>query len=170
MVVLPVVALVIAFVLQMLMLLAGSAVLYGSGPGPTALWAHWPLGQMSLTLVYLIVVGTLWYAPLYGWLLMVSAWAKRLTFLWAVLVPIGLSVVEKIAFDTGYVGGLIEFRLKGFMAEAFNSPPHNPHSIDPVALMTPAKYFTSPGLWLGLAVSVAFIAVAVWLRRDREPV
>ncbi|MBV8799793.1 MAG: ABC transporter permease [Alphaproteobacteria bacterium] len=168
--VLPVVVLVIAFLLQLLMLLFGSAVLLKTSAGPGALWTHWPLAQMSLTLAYLAVIATLWLAPVYGWLLMVSAWAKRLTFLWAVLVPIGLSVVEKIALDTNYVGSLIQYRLKGFLALAFNQPPKNPTSIDPVALMTPLRYFTSPGLWVGLVVAVAFLAAAVWLRRDREPV
>jgi hypothetical protein len=92
--------------------------------------------------------------------------------LWAVLVPIGLSVVEKIALDTSYVGSLIQYRLKGFLAEAFARPPHNSNTgvLDPLALLTPARYFSSPGLWLGLVVAVAFLAAAVWLRRDREPI
>ncbi|HEY1638353.1 MAG TPA: hypothetical protein VGF62_07515 [Rhizomicrobium sp.] len=168
--VLPVIVLTIALITQLLMLLAGSAVLLGRGSGPVALWSHWPIGQTSLVLIYIVVVGTLWYAPIYGWLLMVSAWARRLTFLWAVLVPIGLSVVEKIALDTSYVGSLVQYRLKGFLSEAFASPRRDVHTFDPIALLTPAKFFSSPGLWLGLVVAVAFLAVAVWLRRDREPI
>jgi len=42
--------------------------------------------------------------------------------------------------------------------------------IDPVGLMTPARYLSSPGLWVGLAVAAVFLAAAVWLRRDREPI
>jgi ABC-2 type transport system permease protein len=168
--VLPVVVLMIALVTQLLMLLVGSAVLLGGGSGVAALWSHWPIGQMSLVLIYIVIVGTLWYAPIYGWLLMVSAWARRMTFLWAVLVPIGLSVVEKIALDTSYVGSLVQYRLKGFLSEAFASPRHDVHTFDPVALLTPAKFFSSPGLWLGLVVAVVFLAAAVWLRRDREPI
>jgi LPXTG-motif cell wall-anchored protein len=34
----------------------------------------------------------------------------------------------------------------------------------------PAKFFTTPGLWLGLVAAVALVALAVWLRRRREPV
>jgi ABC-2 type transport system permease protein len=169
-VVLPVVVLVIAFATQLVMLLAGSAVLLGSGSNAAALWAHWPVGQMSLLLVYLVVIGTLWYAPIYGWLLMVSAWARRMTFLWAVLVPVGLAVLEKIALDTSYVGGLIRYRLNGFLAEGFLEPKHNIHTLDPLSLATPERFFTSPGLWLGLIVAVAFLAASVWLRRDREPI
>jgi len=169
-IVLPVVVLIIALATQLLMLLAGSAVLLGGGSGSAALWSHWPIGQMSLVLVYIVVVATLWYAPIYGWLLMISAWARRLTFLWAVLVPIGLSVVEKIALDTSYVGSLVQYRLKGFLSEAFASPRHSVHTFDPAALLTPAKFFSSPGLWLGMVVAAAFLVAAVWLRRDREPI
>jgi ABC-2 type transport system permease protein len=168
-IVLPVVVIAIAFAAQLVMLLAASAVLVTAGSGLSALWAHWPMGHMSLVLIYVVAVGTLWYAPVYGWLLMVSAWARRMAFLWAVLVPIGLSVLEKIALDTSYVGALIQYRLKGFLTEAFVAPPNSPHMIDPIALMTPGKFFASPGLWLGLAVAVLFVAAAVWLRRGREP-
>jgi ABC-2 type transport system permease protein len=169
-IVVPVVALAVALATQLVMLLAASAVLAASGLGLGALLAHWPVGQMSLVLVYLVVVGTLWYAPIYGWLLMVSAWARRMPFLWAVLTPIGLSIVEKIAFDTSYVGLFLRYRLKGFFAEAFVAPPHDVHTLDPVALMTPARFFSSPGLWLGLVVAALFLTAAIWLRRDREPI
>jgi len=172
-IVIPVVVIAAALATQLVMLGAASAVLSLRGPGPGALWSHWPEAQAVLVLFYLVAIGTLWYAPIYGWLLMVSAWAKRMTFLWAVLTPIGLSIVEKIAFDTSYVGGLMRFRLKGFLALGFAEPPHNINnvqSIDPIALMTPARFFASPGLCLGLVVAVAFVAAAVWLRRDREPV
>ena len=169
-IVIPLVVLAIALLTQFLMLLVGSAALLATRSDAGALWTHWPVGQMSLVLLYIVVVGTLWYAPIYGWLLMVSAWARRMTLLWAVLTPIGLSIVEKIAFDTSYVGGLVQYRLKGFLVEAFANPRRDVHTFDPMALLTPAKFFSSPGLWLGLAVAVAFLAAAVWLRRDREPI
>jgi len=171
MIVVPAVALVVAIALQLVMLGAGTVVLTVRGPGSGPLWTHWPIAQAFAATAYLVAIGTLWYAPIYGWLLMVSAWAKRMTFLWAVLTPIGLSILEKIAFDTSFVSKLLRFRLKGFLAEAFVSPPHNTdfHTFDPIALMTPARFFASPGLWLGLLVAVAFVAAAVWLRRGREP-
>jgi ABC-2 type transport system permease protein len=169
-VVLPCVVIVAAIIMQFIMLSAGSAVLLANGPSPSALWLHWPAVQMSLGLVYFVVVVTLWYAPIYGWLLMVSAWARRMRFLWAVLTPIGISVVERIAFDTSYFGSLMNYRLKGFVPEAFAQPPRNSITMDPLALITPAKFLGTPGLWLGLVVAVAFLAASVWLRREREPI
>jgi ABC-2 type transport system permease protein len=169
MVVIPVVVTMVALLVQFVMLAAAIGALAASGSGTQLLWSHWSFPHMSLTLIYLVVSGTLWYAPIYGWLLMVSAWARRMTFLWAVLTPIGLAVVERIAFDTNYVGSLIRYRLKGFVDLAYVEPPHNTTTIDPTALMTPAHFFGSPGLWLGLVIAALFFAAAVWLRRGREP-
>jgi len=165
----PVVIFPIAVVVQLVMLLTGSAVLAANGFDAGILWSHWPMAKMSLALLYILAVITLWYAPIYGWLLLVSAWARRMTFLWAILTPLGISIVERIAFDTSYFGSLVKYRLTGFVAEAFTAPPSNPSVIDPIALLAPAKFLSAPGLWLGLLVSVAFLAGAVWLRRDREP-
>ena len=58
----------------------------------------------------------LWHAPIYGWLLLVSGWARRATFLWAVLPPLAIGVFEKIAFHTSYFGSLLRDRFFGFAA------------------------------------------------------
>jgi ABC-2 type transport system permease protein len=169
----PPVVFVITIVTQLIMLVTGSAVVLASGMDAGQIWAHWPMAKMSITLIYMLAVITLWYAPIYGWLLLVSAWARRMTILWAVLVPLGAAVVERIAFDTGYFGGLIKYRIGGFIDEAFISMPKKPppmmHTVDPLALLAPMKFLSSPGLWLGLLFAAAFIAGAVWLRRGREP-
>jgi hypothetical protein len=34
----------------------------------------------------------------------------------------------------------------------------------------PAKFLSTPGLWIGLAFAAAFLAAAVRLRRYREPI
>src|SRR5262249_44470584 len=63
---------------QMLMLLVNTAVLGGSGLGVMTLWSNGSLFQQWLMLLHhLLIVHGLWYAPVYGWLLLVSAWARR---------------------------------------------------------------------------------------------
>ena len=69
-----------------IMLLLSSAVLLGSGLSVATLWTQLSFVQMSLLLLYhLLTVHALWYAPFYGWLLLVSGWARRAAFLWAAL-------------------------------------------------------------------------------------
>ena len=69
---------------------------------PAALWAEYRFIQEPLIMLYGLTVHALWFAPVYGWLLLVSAWARRTPVLWAALPPFAISVVEKIAFDTAH--------------------------------------------------------------------
>jgi ABC-2 type transport system permease protein len=68
----------------------------------------------------------------------------------------------------------VHYRVGGFIACAFalhlpGSAPIDPHFI-PLALLTPGRFLSTPGLWLGLAVAAIFLAAAVRLRRYREPI
>jgi ABC-2 type transport system permease protein len=172
--ILPLIIFVITVVLQFIMLFMSSVVLLASGIGVTTLWTRLPLFQMQLVLLYGLIVLALWHAPIYAWLLLVSGWARRATFLWAVLPLVAIGVFERIAFRTSYFGSLMKDRLFGFAADAFafhvpGNVPVDPHFI-PLALLTPGKFLSSPGLWIGLIVAAAFLAAAVRLRRYREPI
>ena len=35
--------------------------------------------------------------------------------------------------------------------------------------LDPVKFLGTPGLWIGLGLAAVFLAAAVWLRRNREP-
>jgi len=173
-VILPLIIFVTTVVLQFMMLLMSSAVLLASGAGVTTLWARLPLFQMQLVLLYGLIVLALWHAPIYAWLLLVSGWARRAVFLWAVLPLVAIGVFEWIAFHTSYFGSLMHDRVGGFAAHAFalrqpGSAPVDPHFI-PLALIAPGKFLRTPGLWLGLAVAAIFLALAVRLRHYREPI
>lgn len=173
-VILPVIVFVTTVVLQFILLLMSSAVLLASGVGVTTLWTRLPLFQMQLVLLYSLIVLALWHAPIYAWLLLVSGWARRATFLWAVLPLVAIGVFEWIAFHTSYFGSLMHYRIGGFAARAFavhlpGNAPVDPHFI-PLSLLTPGKFLSTPGLWLGLVVTAIFLAAAVRLRRYREPI
>jgi len=171
-VVLPAVVLVIAIVVQLVMLLVGSAILLTNRIDPATLWTQVPLLQISTVMIYFVAINVLWYAPIFAWLLMVSSWARRMAFLWALLPWLGLAVVEKIALDSHYVWSFLTYRAKGSVIEGFTFPagPHKPTEIiEPLSLLAPAPFFSTPGLWLGLIAAAIFIAAAVWFRRMRDP-
>jgi ABC-2 type transport system permease protein len=85
-VVLPLLTFAITVVTQFIMLMLSTVVLLGSRQSIATLWTQLPIFQMWLMLLYhLVAVHSLWYAPFYGWMLLVSAWARRAPFLWAAL-------------------------------------------------------------------------------------
>jgi ABC-2 type transport system permease protein len=168
-VVLPLLAFTITVATQWIMLLLSTAVLLGSGLNVTTLWTQLSFLQMSLLLLYhLVTVHALGHAPIYGWLLLVSGWARRAAFLWAALPLLAIYFIEKIAFNTSYFAAMLENRLSGGGAEAFTAPGSFP--MDPMTHLTPGTFLSSPGLWIGLAVTTAFLAAAVRLRRYQGPI
>jgi ABC-2 type transport system permease protein len=167
--VLPVVAFALTVCVQLIMLLMSSANLLAHGVSPATTWAHFPVFQNWLVLFYGLVVLALWHAPIYGWLLLVSGWARRATFLWAVLPLIVIQIFEKITFGTSYFARLLEHRLMGFAPHAFGFHGGSHPTIDSLVQLTPGRYLGSAGLWLGLLFAAAFIAAAIRLRRYRGP-
>ena len=161
-IVLPLLSFAIVVVTQFIMLLISTAVLLPRGLAATT-WTNFNLFQQSLILLYGLVAIALWHAPLYGWALLVSGWVRRATFLWAILPLLGISFFEKITFNTSHFASMLKERVIGFAPEAFAFRAHA------VPQLTPLKYLSTPGLWIGLIFAAAFITAAIRLRRYRGP-
>jgi ABC-2 type transport system permease protein len=165
--ILPLLSFAITLATQFIMLVLSSVILAGSGVNIAALWTTVSFFHVSFVLLYhLLTVHGLYYAPIYGWLLMVSAWAPRAPFIWAFLPPFVICGVEKIAFNTSYLLALLEERLTG----PGNSMVEHDHTKDFAGALIPHHFFSEPGLWIGLAIAAIFLAVAVRLRRYRGPI
>lgn len=165
--ILPLLSCAIAFVTQFIMLLVSSAVLAASGLSVATYWDQVSLFQASLLLLYhVMTVHVLGSAPIYGWLLLVSAWARRAALLWAVLPPLAIGTLEKLLFNTTYFGAFVGRFFTGG-SEGSYAPGTMP--MDPATHLTPFRFLGTPGLWIGFAVTAGFLAAAVWLRRCREP-
>jgi ABC-2 type transport system permease protein len=171
-VVLPLIGFALGVAAQRILLLLSAAVLLGQGLSPAALWAEFNFLQEPLVILYGLIVHVLWFAPIYGWLLLVSAWARRTPVLWAAMPLFAISVVERLAFNTSHFASMLRYRVVGAMAEAFAVPsqPGSYPNIDRLAQLDPARFLSAPGLWIGLALAAAFLAAAVRLRRNREPI
>ncbi|HWY08873.1 MAG TPA: hypothetical protein VNY24_18575 [Candidatus Acidoferrales bacterium] len=173
-VVLPVLVVVITVVTHLVMVVISTGVLILSGINPMTFWRQLPLFQMELVLIYGVIVLALGQAPLFAGLLLISGWARRTAFLWAVLPPLAICFIEKVLFKTMHFAHLLGYLVTGGTANAFSfrtpsGAPVDPHFI-PLAQITPGRFLSSPGLWIGLAFAAAFLAAAVRLRRYREPI
>jgi ABC-2 type transport system permease protein len=167
-VILPLLSFAITVATQFIMLLLSSVVLMGSGLGVGTLWAQSSFFHVSLGLLsHLLIIHGLWYAPLYGWLLLVSAGAPRAPFVWAFLPPFVICAVEKMAFNTSHFAAILLYRATG--PETYTPAPGST-MMDMIPALPPMHFFSTPGLWNGLALAAAFLAAAIWLRRYRGPI
>lgn len=168
-VVVPLLTTAIAVGTQFIMLLLSSAVLLGSGMSVAPYWASLEVPRMWWLLFYHIVTAhTLWPAPIYCWFLLVSGSARRAPFLWAVVPPFVIGGLERIVFGTWHFGRLLGARFIGDTSTAARASDMFP--TNPMTHITPGTFLSTPGLWIGLVIAAAFLAAAVRLRRDRDPV
>ena len=172
-VVLPLIVFAVSVFLQQIMRLLSLSVLVMNGGSAATLWNRLPLSEMELVTLYGTAVIVLWHAPIYCWFMLVSGWARRAVFLWAVLPLLAIAAMENIAFHTSFLGSMLLRRLLGFSEAAFdlkdkNGVPVDTHFI-PLTQIAPGRFLSSHGLWLGLLVAAALLVAAVRLRRYREP-
>ncbi|HEY3858951.1 MAG TPA: hypothetical protein VGM47_04990 [Gammaproteobacteria bacterium] len=161
-------------VLLVLFLIMGSVV----GTHPWALLAHpGAFASSWLLLAYGLIVQAIWYLPFYGWYMLASSWAKKVPFLWAILVPAGVMFAELWVFHTGsFARMLLAYKLH-WLQLAFNLDPIEMQSWKHMDLSGPVmglsnigQIIASPSLWIGLVVATAFIYGAIWLRRKRTEI
>jgi ABC-2 type transport system permease protein len=167
-VLLPLLTWVITVVTQSLMLLINVTVFHARGIDTTALHTGLPLTQNAMMLLYhLVAIHSLWYAPIWCWFLLVSAWARRAPLMWAILPPFALGVLEIITLHSGHVFEFLKYRLHGPLgSDAFTSGTSMSMADMP---LSPAHFLSTPGLWTGLALAAVFLAAAIQLRRYRNP-
>jgi ABC-2 type transport system permease protein len=162
--VLPVVAFVVTVVAEAIVVGLSGAVLAFSGLSVAKLWAILePIRSMTGLLYHLVTVHILWYAPLYAWLMLISAWSRRAPLLWAALPPFAIVIFERVAFHTKYFADFLLSRVGGTDGTGHNM-------LDVETKMSPGHFMLTPGLWWGLLFAAAFLLVAARLRRYRGPI
>ncbi|HKF26120.1 MAG TPA: hypothetical protein VKB24_09095 [Candidatus Acidoferrum sp.] len=169
MLVLPLLTFGVTMATQTVVLLVSRAALAGSGVDAGAAWRHFSFWHSEGMLLYhLVAIHGLMYSPFYGWLLLVSAWARRLPILWATLPPLAVGLFEKIAFNSSFLAGWLANALgggSGRMASAGSGM-----SMDSLTSPWPGDFLSSPQLWINLLAAALFLFLAVELRKRRGPI
>jgi ABC-2 type transport system permease protein len=169
-VILPLFSFVLILVTLLIILIVNTVALLERPAQLAALYANLKFFQLAAALLYAVIVIALWHAPVYCWLLLVSSWAKRATFLWAVMPFLAIGVFIKIAFGSASFFTFLGDRLGGWFNKAFLVPETGAPHLEPLASLTPGTFFSTPGLWIGLIVAAICLAAAVRMRRYREPI
>ena len=167
--VLPVITWALTIAVQFVLLLLSTAVLTAHGESTALLWTQLHLGSESVGLLYhLVALHGISTAPLYAWLLLVSAWAPRAPFVWAILPPAAIMLFERVAFGTTRIAQLLVNRLGG----GSSAPPPVPGGtlMDSMNGVPFTRLVVAPGLWIGFAVAALFVVGAVRLRRSAQAV
>jgi ABC-2 type transport system permease protein len=136
--------------------------------------------QLHVLWLYVIVTTAIWFLPFTGWLMLVSAWAKRAVLLWLVLPPLALYGVEQWFFGSHFVGSQLTERALGYLSRAFydhsNAAAWATTAIgtDTITaptsvwrLLNPVGFVSSPATWIGVLFGAAMIYGAIQLRLRR---
>jgi ABC-2 type transport system permease protein len=167
--VLPVIIWALTVAVQVAMLLTSTAVLSANGQSAVPIWSQLHLVSNSMGLLYhLVALHGISQAPIYAWLLLVSAWATRAPLAWAILPPVAIGFLERVVFGTTR---FMQVVFSGFMSSADAAPmPAGSTLMDTMNAEPVARWLAGPGLWVGFAVATVFLTGAVRLRRSAQPV
>lgn len=123
--------------------------------------------------------GVLWYAPIAGYLLLVSSWARRNVFLWAILPPIAIAVLEGFFFHSTHWLAFLGQRFGGYVQKlnldtaslsvgVRDGATDMPRVTDVLSQLKMSGMFFNVEVWIGLAAAAAMVFVAIRLRRYRD--
>jgi ABC-2 type transport system permease protein len=179
-VLIPLVAVAGAVLAQLVIAAGGSAKLALAGMPAGLMWQPEALlGGVGVALLW-CVTAILWYAPVISYLMLASAWAPKGPFLWAVLPPVGLWILERVVVGSHYVGDFIANRLFGLyrllgsrddasVGTAAAQAHDEVLKISNVDLIGSLReFYASPELWLGVVAAGLLLAAAIWVRRYRD--
>jgi len=142
------------------------------------IWGAVPLFDTWVAVSTILIAMPIWMAPLLGWFLFISAWAKRGPFLRAVLPIAILPILEYIVFRSWTFGEAILARLSIFTMPIFDSIKNSGFDEDNlrsmllenlslVSWLDYGKFLTSIEVWAGLIVCGLFVTAAIYVRRYR---
>ena len=145
-----------------------------------ALWQADVWLQLQGLWLYIIITAAVWYLPVAGWLLLVSAWAKRAVILWAILPVLGVDLAERVFIGTHACAIVLTDRLARYVDHAFQDVEHQAHWVagphggqiigttsSVWSMIDPIGFLKSPAAWAGALVGAAMIAGAIQLRMRR---
>jgi ABC-2 type transport system permease protein len=120
-----------------------------------------------------VILTSIWYAPIYAYLMLISAWARRSLYLWVTLPSTLAPIIEWLTFRTHYVWDFIAYRCFGIWRIVGLG--HTELAGGHARVGTPtygtghfAAAFTNIDLWLGVLAAVALLYAAARIRRYRD--
>ena len=134
----------------------------------SVLWQPTAWLQIQTVWIYLICTAAVWYLPVAGWLLLVSAWVKRAPMLWSVLPLLIVYLVETVFLRTHYLYNLLSERFGGYGRAAYDGAFNPTNSAANIGSLIDLRGFlTNPAVWIGAVAGILLIVGAIQLRMRR---
>jgi ABC-2 type transport system permease protein len=115
-----------------------------------------------------VMATMLWQAPVYAWILLVSAWARRAPLLWA-MIPATLIATIKAAVGAAASTFGEEIAARGLFRhwprENGGTPPY-PFDME---VLSAGDLLAKPSLWVGVVVALLLLLAAEQVRRRSTP-
>ena len=176
----PLATMAAVIVSNLLNLIVMSVWLATAGVNPfRMIWGVVPLFDTWAAVFTVLLAVPIWVAPLLGWFLFISAWAKRGPFLRAVLPIAILPILEYIVFKSWTLGEAILNRLRldtmpifddvkkvGFGDDDLQSM--LTENVSLVSWLDYGSFASSIEVWSGLIVCGLFASAAIYMRRYRD--
>jgi ABC-2 type transport system permease protein len=132
--------------------------------------------RTEVTLLLVLLLAVLWYAPWGAYLLAISAFARRSPFLWSTLPLVLAPLLERMVLGTHYLWSFISYRTSGLWAKlgighggGHIISHHHIRSFG--VLLDDLDFhgaFTDIDLWLGVAAAAALAYLAIRIRARRD--
>ncbi|HEU5135499.1 MAG TPA: hypothetical protein VFU13_10190 [Steroidobacteraceae bacterium] len=170
--VLPLFVLVVSSVLQVLFALVWSVRFSGTMLGDALMaWDAEVWLKLQASFILFISTSILWYLPLLAYLMLVSVWARRNAFLWAILPPLAILSIEVMILGSNHFGHFLARRLIGVfvLVEESIGSVHGSGVVNLGEVFAGVSgVLTSYETWLGVLAAVAMLLVTIRIRRYRD--
>ena len=130
-------------------------------------WSNSGLVSGAGHIIFGFLLNGLTVLPIFAWLMLVSVSAKSAPFVWALGVPIGLSVLEGIVLGTGAVKSTVLYHGRLPALPKFSSG-ENGQLVDVFAQQL--AVLAHPQFYIGLLVGGLFIVATIYLRRRNNEI
>jgi len=157
-----------------------------NGQPIAALWDTLAWLRLQAIALYGLLAAMLWYAPFAAYLMLASVWARRSPYVWVLVPPLLLMLLEHMVFGTYYIGSIANGGFNQLLHLAYDLTQHGADvgaallppggaDTDGIEMLhfsrhvpTPLHLLASARLWGGLVAAVGMIALAIRLRRYRD--
>lgn len=151
------VALATGIIYLLLLILYGAIALGVPLPGFGVVVSSIVDSAAAMVLAWLLLA--LWYLPLFSWLMLASAVAKKTPSIWAMGLPLGAVILERWVLGSSYlfsaIAGQVSSGTTAFVGAIQG------------LVQEQSSGLVGPALFGGLGLSALFIVASIWLRDNR---